>query len=249
MSTRTCTLLSVLALIAPLALPGCKSSSEEAEAALGQLDTPLPHDPTDKFEIGPWWSDGKHLLNLRADGGYTIYSNNNRYSRALDRGRWGQQNYATMWLMPYGGNEPQRIRVAITRIDGRIALLPPRYGTMFAVAAPPTTMEDRLIGEWSGPMGGLMLNADSTYAFSPTIGAVDGEGRILAGHHGRWSLAGDAITLTPTTPSVSNIALKMLTPQPTAPGDGAQPAAPTAPAEPLLDGLGGVLSKAKSEGA
>jgi len=174
-------LLSVLALIAPLALPGCKSSSEEAEAALGQLDTPLPHDPTDKFEIGPWWSDGKHLLNLRADGGYTIYSNNNRYSRALDRGRWGQQNYATMWLMPYGGNEPQRIRVAITRIDGRIALLPPRYGTMFAVAAPPTTMEDRLIGEWSGPMGGLMLNADSTYAFSPTIGAVDGEGRIPRG--------------------------------------------------------------------
>ena len=240
--------MSVLALIAPLALPGCKSSSEEAEAArLGQMDTPLPHDPTDTFEIGPWWSDGKHLLNLRADGGYTIHGDNSRYGRALDRGRWGQQNYGTMWLMPYGGNEPQRIRVPITRIDGRIALLPPRYGTMFALASPPRVREDDLLGRWSGSMGELSLNADSTYQFSPASGVTTADGTILAGHNGRWSLDGDSVTLSPTTPSVSPLRIKVHVPAPAPATDGSAPA--TAPTEPSLEGMGGELVRAKPDGA
>lgn len=242
MSTRTCTLLILLALIAPVSLTGCGASPDDAEAArLGQLDTPLPHDPTDKFEIGPWWSDGTHLLNLRADGGYTIYGDNNRYGRTLDRGRWGQQNYGTMWLMPYGGTEPQRIRVAITRIDGRLALQPPRYGTMFALPSPPRVREDDLVGRWNGSMGVLLINADSTYLFSPASGAASADGTILAGHNGRWSLNGDSITLSPTTPSVSPLRIKVRLPVP--PTDGG------APAEPSLDGMGGELVRVKPDTA
>jgi hypothetical protein len=234
--------MSVLALIAPLALTACQSSSEDADIArLGQLDTPLAHDPTDKFEIGPWWSDGTHLLNLRADGGYTIFGDNSRYGRALDRGRWGQQNYGTMWLMPYGGNEPQRIRVAITRIDGRLALQPPGYGTMFPLASPPRVREDDLLGRWNGAMGSVALNADATYQFSPAAGATTADGTILAGHNGRWSLNGDTITLSPTTPSVPPLRIKVRLPAPTTDG--------SPQAEPSLEGMGGELVRAKPDGA
>jgi hypothetical protein len=240
--TRVVTFACIVA--APLAITGCAASPEEAEAARLQVDTPLPHDPTDRFELGPWWSDGKHLLNLRADGGYSIYKDNNRYTRPIDRGRWGQQNYGTMWLMPYGGADPQRVRVAIMRIDGRLALQPPKYGTMFAIASPPRVGEDDLIGRWQGPVGTLTLNSDATYQFMPASGALDADGKVLAGHNGRWNLSSGQVILAPTTQSVKPMSLKVnaAAPQPVG-------ATSAAAAEPVLEGFGGQLVKVKAGSA
>lgn len=238
--------IGLAVVLASCAIAGCTSSAKEAEEArLSAVDTPLPHDPMDKFEIGPWWSDGTNLLNLRADGGYSVFADNNRYTRAIDRGRWGQQNYATLWLEPYTGLDPQRIRVAITRVDGRIALQPPKCGTMFEIAAPPPVMEDRLLGEWRGTMGSLTLDKNSTYAFAPTPGAMTVDGKVLAGHNGKWSLKGNQLTLTPATPNLSPMSLNVrLAPAPPASGE-----KPAPQPEPVLEGLGGELIHMKAASA
>ena len=237
-----------------LALPACKSKAQKEEEASWRMDTPLPHDPTDKFELGPWWSNGRQLLNLQTDGFYALYDNNNRYSKPLERGRWSQQSYAVLWLEPYSQRSQPPTRVGITKMDDRLALALPKFKPMFALAAAPAVNEDTLIGDWQGPMGSLRLNADMTYTFTPSSGGVrggmgsaGGAGTIIASHSGRWRLGKDLVMLTPTTPSIAPLMLKVhaAPPAATQPQGGAKPSA----TEPVLEGLGGELVKVKAASA
>ncbi len=229
-----------------LALNGCTMSSDQQEKArISQDNTPLPVDPSDKIVIGPWWSDGTHLLNLRDDGGYTIYDHNNRYSKPIDRGRWGRQNYATLWLEPYTGLQAQRIRVQVVKAENRFGLNVPKYQTMFALATPPAVLEDQLVGDWQGEVGVLTLKANLTYVFAPASGATAADGKPVVGHNGKWKLSGERITLNPTTPSVSPQSLAVK-PVETAATDAAGAATPTAP---TMEGLGGTLAKSNAAGS
>jgi hypothetical protein len=232
----------VLCVSLSLAFTGCALSPAEAERErISQVNTPLPVDPSDNIEIGPWWSDGQHLLNLRADGGYSIYDRNNRYARPIDRGRWGRQNYATLWLLPYTGLEPQRVRAQVVKVDHRFGLSVPNYKTMFALAAPPAVMEDQLLGAWRSEAGVLTLKADLTYVFAPNAAATTAAGTPVVGHNGKWKLAGERITLVPTTPSVPQQSLLVQ------PGETSS-AADAAPANPTMTGPGGQFTKADEPG-
>lgn len=251
---RFSTLIALIA-ITTFVSSACKSEQQKKEEADMLVDRPLLHDPTDKFEIGPWWSDGRHLLNLNADGSYALYDANNRYSRPMDRGRWGQQNYGTLWLEPYNRLQPQPTRVVITKIDGRLALQVPKLQPMYPLAGPPSVAEDSLIGDWQGPMGSLRLNADMTYTYTPASGTAPGgarAGMMVAGHNGRWKLEKDQVVLTPTTPSVAPQMLKVRQPPPAPkPADAGAGGTATRPstAEPMLEGLGGELAKVKAASA
>lgn len=233
----------VLGLCSLLAFTGCALSPDEAERErISQDSTPLPVDPSDAITIGPWWSDGQHLLNLRADGGYSIYDHNNRYSRPIDRGRWGRQNYATLWLLPYTGLEPQRVRVQVVKADHRFGLSVPSYKTMFALAAPPAVMEDQLLGAWRNDSGVLTLKADLTYVFAPNAAATTAAGTPVVGHNGKWKLAGERITLLPTTPSVPQQSLQVQ------PGETTSTGADAAPANPTMTGSSGQFTRADDAG-
>jgi hypothetical protein len=244
-ASRGLSLLAFLAIITllPCLAAGCKSEAQLAEEATWRMDTPLPHDPMDRDVLGAWWSNGDELLNLRADGAYVLYDNNNRYGRPLERGRWGQRSYAVLTLEPYTRLEREPTRVSITKMNGALTLLVPQMQPMRALTGgPPTTREDELIGQWQGTIGLLQLNADLTYAFVPAPGAAPAGGApVIAGHNGRWSLEGDRIGLMPGTPSIAPISLTVKEATPASPGEGTAPAP-----ERMLQGLGGDLVKVKA---
>ena len=103
------------------------------------VSKPLAFDPTEEYELGPWWSNGTQILRLDHDAAYTLYSAQNRYRQPIEQGRWYQQSYAVMWLEPYGGLKPDRSRVSIQKIDGKIALVLPKLKPMFATDPPGQT--------------------------------------------------------------------------------------------------------------
>ena len=94
--TRGLTFVALLGVAVLLA--GCASTSK---TDLEKADTPLPLDPTDDIELAEWWTNGYHLLHLGGDGFYRLYAENNRYLEPLERGKWWQQSYATVWLETY----------------------------------------------------------------------------------------------------------------------------------------------------
>lgn len=238
-------LRQTLFLVLLFVIPGCAMSPDEQEKArVSQVTTPLPVDPSDNIVIGPWWSNGRQLLNLRADGGYSIYDNNNRYARPMDRGRWGRQNFATLWLMPYTTRESQRIRAQVVREDSRFGLSVPEFKTMFPLESPPSVMEDQLVGQWQGTQGTLTLHGNLTYVFAPADGATAAGGTPVVGHNGKWRLAGDRITLSPTTPSVPQQSLSVKPADASASGAADENAA----IEPTMEGMCGTLTKTEPNG-
>jgi len=195
---------TLFCLIALTTLASCQSEEQKREAALAELPTPLAHDPTDEFELSRWWTNGTHLLRLDANAYYTLYRGTNRYAIPLERGRWGQTSYAVLMLEPYDTLNAERIRVAISRIDGELALTIPKLEPMKAIDRPPTVIEDRLLGAWEGDIGVLRLNSDGTYSLTPNASAAD-QLVIIAGHDGTWSVIGSDVTLTPRTPGMKVI--------------------------------------------
>ena len=191
----------LIGLMSPLV--SCKSEQEKAREVEHLTPGPLAFDPTEKYELARWWSNGKELLRLDDDAAYAVYPDMNRYSRPIERGRWNQQSYAVLWLEPYTRLRPEPQRVGITKIDGKLALQLPKREPMFAIEKPPTVVEDRLIGTWEGGgLGQLELRNDMRYTLSPMDGDSPRQGipATRGGQGGRWSVSNHELILSPDAP-------------------------------------------------
>ncbi len=183
----------LLALALALAgAPGCSSSKKQAALASPSL---LPLDPTEPQELAEWWSDGKRLLFLDANGTYRLFEGNDRYQEPAERGRWWQQSYASLWLEPYERLGKRSTRVSIRKDGDALALVVPAVGTLSPLAGPPAVIEDRLIGQWTGAPGELRLGQDLRYRLSPRAAA--GAAAALGGQQGAWTVEDDTLLLQP----------------------------------------------------
>ena len=182
-----------------LCAPGCDSKKQRREESM--IQTPLVLDPTEPIELSRWWSNGQELLLLDVDGAYSILQGPGRTSAELQRGRWSQQNYATLWLEPYSAQSTDRVRVTITkRGNGSLALLVPRFADFTPIASPPVTLEDRVIGKWLGSMGELRVMANRRYELVPAARPDDADrGLPPLIQRGTWSIAGNDLSLQPDT--------------------------------------------------
>jgi hypothetical protein len=187
---------------------GCESKEKQREEMM--IQTPLALDPTDPPELSAWWANGRELLLLDDDASYTIYQGPGRYSAELERGRWSRENYATVWLEPYRGVTSQRVRVHITRADGKLALMVPRYQTFKPVDAPPMTLEDRLIGRWQGPLGELRVGSNRRYELVPTSKPAGTDAASVVGHRGSWGVSENDLVLQPDAAGAKAISLKIV---------------------------------------
>jgi hypothetical protein len=239
--------MAITIIVAGANLASCKSEEQIQEEAMWHMDTPLPHDPMDKDVLAQWWSNGNQLLRLQSNHYYLLYDSNSRYDRARERGRWDQDGYALLWLDPYNTLQTESTRASITKIDGRLAIIVPGLEPMFALEGPPATREDQLVGSWKGAMGSLQLNANMTYSLSSTPGATV-DGQPLVGHSGRWKLNRGEIALTPTTPSVMPMVLKVREAAP-APAGGGSNATQPEQVDPVIEGLGYELQKVRPTSA
>jgi len=214
---------SLLALISLTLITSCQSEQEKREAELAAIPTPLAHDPTDEIELARWWTNGTHLLRLEDNAYYALYRGNNRYAIPLERGRWVKPSYAVLMFEPYDSRNAERIRVAISRLDGELTLTIPKLQPMKAIDRPPTVTEDRLLGAWEGDIGVLRLNSNGTYSLTPSASTAN-QPAIVAGHDGTWSVVGGDITLTPRTPGMKVIRMPY-----TVTGDAASITSPEGP--------------------
>ena len=223
-----------------------------------QSDAPAPPpipaldiDPTEKIDVTGWWSNGRELLLIQADGGYKLWKGTNRFLAPDDIGRWDRQTYRTLWLETYRGQKHSRDRAHLRREQGTLLLSVRDLQPMQQLARPPHTREDTLIGAWSGPPGTLTLRDDGTYSFSVAkSGPKDRQPARIGSHTGTWLVRDDSLVLTqgdrmkpvvativtpvaaPAAPSGQGSTRPANAPPPTAPPAGAGSAAAT-PATPL----------------
>lgn len=194
----------LLAIVASFSsINGCKTSDERKlqESVATSTPAPLSLDPTEQIKLHGWWSNDRQLLQLRDDGGYTLYGQLNRYSKPLERGRWGQRSYAVLRLEPYSSKAVSATRVSIDKIDGRITLRVRDLSPFTSIDQPPKAVEDSLLGQWTGSGGSLTLNGNQRYTYAtPTV--AQHSPATLGGHSGTWSLNGRVITLAPDSPSL-----------------------------------------------
>jgi hypothetical protein len=184
---------------------GCAEESEKETPVV--MAGPLDLDPTERIDLTGWWSNGKSMLLLEPDAAYSLWKGTNRYLAPEARGRWQQTNYAELWIEPYGGLQPQRDRVGVTKIDGRPALLVGKMEPMFRLDAPPRSAEDDLIGAWDGERGSLRLDADMRYEF--TAARPMNTPVAVTRHRGRWRLDGESVVLEPDTPVVPVTSMRL----------------------------------------
>ena len=193
--------LLAVALAPALALlvAGCEKPNTEKlkEAAR----TPLDFDPTETYDTPRWWTNGDELLFLDETGYYALYEGTNRYTQPSERGRWGQQNYAALWMEPYEEFPGTRIRASIRKIDDEFVLGLRSLDPMLSVEGPPLVIEDRLIGRWSGSLGSLELEADLRYVLRPRR-ELPQEPATLAGQGGKWKVSKRFLLLRPDSPGV-----------------------------------------------
>ncbi len=197
--TMRCVFLSVVL----LAFLGCESEQIEPAPV---VSTPLELDPTEQIELTGWWSNGEQMLRLQQDGSYWRYASANRYHAAAEHGKWWQHSYAALWLAPYQQLVRPPTRVAITKIDGRLALRLNDLEPLLALEARPAAPEDKLVGWWEGTFGELRLGHDGRYAYSPP--APGDQPASVAGHLGSWRLGDEVVWLQPDAPNLERIRLR-----------------------------------------
>ena len=219
---------------------GCKSKKERHEEMM--IQTPLALDPTENIELSRWWTTGHELLLLETDGAYTILQGPGRTSAELERGRWSQQNYATLWLEPYSAQTSDRTRVHIAKRGSGLVLLVPRYEDFTPISSPPVTMEDRVVGRWLGSIGELRLMANHRYelvpADRPGAAAAPAPGALPPViQRGTWSVAGDELSLQQDKSSALPMNMKIVVDD--------QHVVLNALGGPGAPGIGGVLTQVK----
>ena len=188
-------------------LIGCESQKQAPEAEL-VISTPLPFDPTEKYELAAWWSNDEQLLHLDRTGFYRLYEGTNRYRGTAERGRWWQHSYAALWLEPYSEQPQEPTRVSIRKSDDGFTIELRDLETMRALNEPPAVLEDRLIGTWRGAFGRLTLGRDSRYVYSPSP-PPQATPAVVAGHQGDWRIQDKMLLLLPDSPAMEPIALSV----------------------------------------
>ncbi len=169
-----------------------------------QSDAPVPPpipaldiDPTEQIDVKGWWSNGRELLLIQADGAYKLWKGTNRFLAPDDIGRWDRQTYRTLWLETYRGEKHSRDRAHLRREDGILLMSLRDLQPMQQLQRPPHTREDTLVGPWSGPPGTLTLRDDGTYSFSVAkSGPKDRQPARLGSHTGTWLVRDDTVVLT-----------------------------------------------------
>jgi hypothetical protein len=189
-----------MCVLAVVMVAGCKSDEELLPPPV--LATPLPLDPTEQYELARWWSNGEQMLRLDRAGSYALYNSTNRYRPPAERGTWDKQSYASIWLRPYSAMPRSDTRVAISKLDGELALQLGTLKPMRAIEEPVKVVEDELVGAWSAPHGVISLESNMRYTFLPSDGA-----RGPGGHSGLWRVVNDTVTLRPDSPSVHAVTL------------------------------------------
>ncbi len=172
--------------------------------ASAQSDAPAPPpipaldiDPTEQIDVRGWWSNGRELLLIQADGGYKLWKGTNRFLAPDDVGRWDRQTYRTLWLETYRGQKHSRDRAHLRREGGTLLLSVRDLQPMQQLARPPHTREDSLVGAWSGPPGTLTLRDDGTYSFSVAkSGPKDRQPARIGSHSGTWLVRDETVVLS-----------------------------------------------------
>ncbi len=186
---------------------GCETKKLTPEAEL-VISTPLPFDPTEKYELAAWWSNDEQLLHLARTGFYRLYEGTNRYRGTAERGRWWQQSYAALWLEPYSQLRQEPTRVSIRKSEDGFTIALRDLEEMRALDEPPAVLEDRLTGTWHGAFGRLTLASDSRYVFSPSP-PPQVTPAVVAGHQGDWRIQDKMLLLLPDSPAMEPIALSV----------------------------------------
>ncbi len=206
---RTATLL-VSMLVAAAA--GC-ASSERAEQERKEQEllnaVPLEFDPTDQYELAAWWTNGDQLLNLDVSGSYKLYEGTNRYRSPVERGRWWQQSYATLWLEPYAEPSRKTTRIVLRKVAGDLRLDVRDLNPMSELSGPPVVIEDRLTGGWTGPAGRLQLGGNLRYRFQRS--AIEPSGpAVLGGEDGAWRVEANLLILEPDSATLAPTLMRIL---------------------------------------
>jgi hypothetical protein len=188
---------------------GCNSERKRYREQL-EAAAPLPFDPTEKYELARWWSNDNELLRLDDSAAYALFDSQNRYRRPIERGRWSQRSFDVLWLEPYSKLKPDRKRVAITKVNGRIMLELPRLKPMRGLQEPPPMIEDRLIGQWQGPLGTLLLGSDLRYELDP---GKSSQAARVSSRSGSWSVDNGQLVLLPDAPGLDPVVLTIVAEQ------------------------------------
>ena len=201
----------VILLILPglLALPGPGCETVDDLVPEPVVHTPLAFDPTEDYDIDPWWSNGEQMLRLDEAGSYALYATQNRYEKPTQRGRWDHQSYAVVRLEPYGRFRQEWIRGAVSRIDGEIAITILDMEPMFAIDGAPAVPEDAVVGRWKGSAGTLLIGPNMRYELSPAVTEID-QPAVIAGHSGRWRLEDDYLLLEPDAPNMGPLEFEIV---------------------------------------
>lgn len=190
--------------IVPLTAIALAAGDGRAPVAAAQSEAPPPPpipaldiDPTELIDATGWWSNGRELLLIQADGAYKLWKGTNRFLAPDDIGRWDRQTYRTLWLETYRGEKHSRDRAHLRREGGLLLLSVRDLQPMQQLQRPPHTREDTLVGPWSGPPGTLTLRDDGTYSFSVAkSGPKDRQPARLGSHTGTWLVRDDTVVLT-----------------------------------------------------
>ena len=180
-------------------MTGCEQSGEKLEPPV-IVARPLDLDPTERIKVDGWWSNDDELLHLEIDGRFVLYPDLNRYSGPAEIGRWHRISYAVVHFEPYDSRPREQLRVAVDRRDGKIVLDVPELAAFTRLAEPPLVAEDELLGAWLCPTGRLLLEDGGHYRHQAV--RAQAEPVTIAGHDGRWSLAGDQLSLDPDPPGM-----------------------------------------------
>lgn len=173
------------------------------------VETPLPLDPSEDVQLAEWYTNGRELLHLYADGRYALHGTMNRYETAIECGRWSKGSYAVIWLEPYT-TQHERIRVSLNKADNMVVLNVPKHGLMKPQDQPPTVLEDRVIGVWTGDPGVLRLTQDLQFTFTQKK-SDSASTRATYPTQGTWRVVGRDIELQPLSPAQETVLLKVNT--------------------------------------
>lgn len=175
------------------ALGACEGAERE-EPPL--IERQLTLDPTNAPELAEWWSNGFQLLRLEEDGSYEAWASTNRFHPPAERGRWVRQNYAAVVLRPYDrrGAEPERAQ--LRRAGDTVVLLVRDLRPFVGLEGPPETLEDMLLGRWTGEGGVLELLESGRFEIrrDGTSGSPAAVTRVT----GSWRVEGTKLVLEPT---------------------------------------------------
>ena len=180
---------------------GCESKPKKDMQDPLVVSTPLALDPTDEPQLAQWWTNGTQLLHLSESGAYRLYAGINRYHVPMERGRWTRRNYAALRIEPYAELTRRPARVSIRRVGDELRLDVRNLQPMSSLTGPPDVLEDRLIGGWTGEVGGLRLGADLRYSFSRQGTRTSGPAS-LASEEGGWIVQDDLLILQPDSQGI-----------------------------------------------